>query len=96
MSNRVELSEEAQLALDKLAAARRQIAHLKDVEVQARAVIEAELGDTYDAGTINGVDAVTWKTIKSNRFDVAAIKKQLPELHALFTKVTESRRFEIR
>ena len=96
MSNRIELSDNAKKALDRLTAARRQISYYKDVESEARAVIEAELGDAHDAGTVNGVDAVIWKTIKSNRFDSSALKKDFPDLHALFTKTTESRRFEVR
>lgn len=96
MSNRIELSDNAKQALDKLTNARRKISYYKDVESEARAVIEAELGDAHDAGTVDGVDAVTWKTIKSNRFDSSALKKEFPGLHGLFTKTTESRRFEVK
>lgn len=50
--------------------------------------------------TENGTDTVngtghkaTWKTVKSNRFDSAALKKDAPELYASYTVATESKRF---
>lgn len=35
----------------------------------------------------------TWKTVKSNRFDSAGLKKDAPELYAAYTVATESKRF---
>ena len=44
--------------------------------------------------TIIGIDhKATWKTVKSNRFDSAALKKDAPELYATYTVATESKRF---
>jgi len=36
---------------------------------------------------------ITWRLVRSARFDSAAFKKANPEAYALFTKATESRRF---
>ena len=48
----------------------------------------------------NGIDAVigtehkaTWKTVKSNRFDGAALKKDAPEIYARYTIQSETKRF---
>lgn len=38
---------------------------------------------------------IRWTKVLSNRFDSSALKKAMPELHAQFTKQTESRRFSI-
>ena len=38
---------------------------------------------------------IRWTKVLSNRFDSSAFKKVMPELHAQFTKQTESRRFTI-
>lgn len=38
---------------------------------------------------------IRWTKILSNRFDSSAFKKAMPELHAQFTKQTESRRFTV-
>ena len=44
--------------------------------------------------TIIGIDhKATWKTVKSNRFDSAALKKDAPELYASYTVATENKRF---
>lgn len=38
---------------------------------------------------------IRWTKVLSNRFDSTAFKKAMPELHAQFTKQTESRRFSV-
>ncbi len=52
--------------------------------------------------TAQGVDTLTvdvykisWKTVTSSRLDTTAIKHDLPELAAKYTKTTESRRFTV-
>ncbi|NCB52849.1 MAG: hypothetical protein EOM54_13395 [Clostridia bacterium] len=42
---------------------------------------------------IAGAFKITWKPIESSRLDTSALKKELPELAARFTKTTTSRRF---
>lgn len=44
--------------------------------------------------TVIGIDhKATWKTVKSNRFDSAALKADAPELYAAYIKTSESKRF---
>ena len=44
--------------------------------------------------TLSGDDwKITWKTVKSSRFDSSAFKKANPDVYAMFTKATEPRRF---
>ena len=44
--------------------------------------------------TLTGTDwKITWKTITGNRFDSVAFKKANPDVYAMFTKSTETRRF---
>jgi len=38
---------------------------------------------------------ITWKPVKSSRFDAAAFRKAMPELAAAFTKETTARRFVV-
>ncbi len=56
-------------------------------------VIKAEL-------TAQGLDAlegpdwkITWKSVTSNRLDASALRKELPEIAARFTKQSTIRRF---
>ena len=42
-----------------------------------------------------GAYKVSWKTFTSSRIDTTALKKQLPEIAAQFTKQTTARRFSI-
>ena len=66
--------------------------------------LEAEITTTQDAikevMTQQGADTITagafkitWKPVTSSRLDAAALKKELPELAARFTKETTARRF---
>lgn len=71
-----------------------QIKVLSDTAKTMRARIEDALGD-QDTGTLDGQIVVTWKPVKSNRFDQAAFKKAHPDLAAEFMTVTESRRFTV-
>ena len=64
------------------------------------AEIEAIKDELKAYMTDNGTDTIigishkaTWKTVKSNRFDSAALKKDAPELYASYTVATESKRF---
>ena len=95
MSHSSELSPEGRKAYQQLRAARSNIDYYRQLADEARAVIETELGDRYDEATIGGVPVVTYKQIKSNRLDTAALKKALPDVVAHYTTVTESRRFNV-
>lgn len=61
------------------------------IEDEIKAHMTAEGTDT-----LSGTDyKVTWKTVKSARFDSTAFKKAAPDMYKAFTKETESKRFTI-
>ena len=50
--------------------------------------------DAEGVDTLNGTDwKVTYKAVTSSRLDTTALKKELPDLTAQFTKTTTARRF---
>ena len=53
--------------------------------------IKSAMGDREELRA--GEYKVTWKRVESSRVDTAALKKELPEIAARFTKTTTSRRF---
>ena len=53
--------------------------------------IKAFMGDTEELRA--GDCKVTWKTVTSSRLDSAAMKKELPEIVARYTRQTTTRRF---
>lgn len=55
--------------------------------------IKAVMGD--EELLTAGAYKVTWTTFTSNRLDITALKKALPDVAARFTKTTTSRRFSI-
>lgn len=57
--------------------------------------IKAEM-TARDVDTLTGDDwKATWKPVTSNRIDTAAIKKELPDIAARYTKASVSRRFTL-
>ena len=59
------------------------------IEDEIKAHMTATDADTLTAGEYK----ITWKLVSSSRIDTAALKKYMPELAALYTKTTQSRRF---
>lgn len=55
--------------------------------------IKAIMGEAEELTA--GEYRVTWKSVKSSRFDTTAFKKAMPELAAAFTKESTTRRFVI-
>lgn len=53
--------------------------------------IKSAMGDREELRA--GEYKITWKPVTSSRVDTAALKKELPEIAARFTKTTTSRRF---
>lgn len=46
--------------------------------------------------TLTGADfKVTWKAVESTRLDTAALKKELPNIYAVFAKTTSTKRFTV-
>lgn len=49
-----------------------------------------------DTDTLTGTDwKITWKAVTSNRMDTTALKKELPDIAAQYTKASVSRRFTL-
>lgn len=69
---------------------------IEEAEAEADALkdqIKEAMGDSEELRV--GEYKVTYKTVKSSRFDSASFKKAMPELYGQFTKTTQSRRFTI-
>ena len=57
--------------------------------------IKAEM-TARNVDTLTGDDwKVTWKEVTSNRLDSTALKKELPDIAARYTKASVSRRFTL-
>ena len=57
--------------------------------------IKAEM-TARNVDTLIGADwKATWKAVTSNRMDTAALKKELPDIAARYTKASVSRRFTL-
>lgn len=57
--------------------------------------IKAEM-TARNVDTLTGADwKATWKEITSNRLDSTALKKELPDVAARYTKASVSRRFTL-
>lgn len=55
--------------------------------------IKAVMGD--EEHLTAGAYKVSWKTFTSSRIDTTALKKELPDIAAQYTKQTTTRRFSI-
>ena len=65
-----------------------------DAEITAlEDIIKAVMGD--EELLTAGAYKVSWKTFTSSRVDTTALKKELPEIAAQYTKQTTARRFSI-
>jgi len=61
------------------------------IEDEIKAHMTAADADSLTAGEYK----ITWKLVRSSRIDTAALKKSMPELAALYTKTTTTRRFTV-
>ena len=67
-----------------------------DAEMTAiEELIKAEMTARQTDELITGEYKIRWKKVVSNRVDTTAIKKELPDVAARYTKATETRRFSI-
>jgi len=69
-------------------------AELDEMAENARAAIEAALGDNEE-GTIDGRVAVRWKRFTRRSLDIKALKDAEPDTYESYTKISETRRFEL-
>lgn len=81
-------------AIAQYKAAQAAIKQWEEAKAKARADIEKAMGDA-EIGTIRGKAVASWPHIKSNRLDQTALKREQPEIHALYVKTAESRRFTL-
>ena len=67
-----------------------------DAEIKTlEGAIKAHMSE-HDLDTlITTVTKITWKTVTSSRIDTTALKKQLPDVAAVFIKETITRRFTV-
>lgn len=64
-------------------------AEIEAAQDKIKAHMEAQGTEQITAGAFK----VTWKAVKSSRFDSSAFRKAMPELAERFTKTTTTRRF---
>lgn len=72
----------------------RLMAEQLDAEIAAlEQAIKAHM-EEHDLGTLTTIDVkITWKAVTSTRIDTTALKKEFPEVAAMYTRQTTSRRF---
>lgn len=85
LNSKVRDLKELQAMIDELEAEAEAITDAIKAEMQARGVNEMQ-ADVF---------TVRWKEVSSSRIDTSALKKELPEVAARYTKVTTAKRFTI-
>ena len=66
-------------------------AEIKTIEDAIKAHMTKHAVDTLITTDVK----ITWRTVTSSRIDTAALKKQLPDVAAVFTKEITTRRFTV-
>ena len=66
-------------------------AEIKTIEDAIKAHMTEQAVDTLITTDVK----ITWRTVTSSRIDTAALKKQLPDVAAVFTRETTTRRFTV-
>ena len=66
-------------------------AEIKTLEDAIKAHMDEQMLDTISTTDVK----ITWKTVTSSRIDTTALKKALPDVAALFTKESVTRRFYV-
>lgn len=77
-----------------------ELAQYQRLQEEAAAMVEALKDEIKQHMTAAGLDTLTglehkatYKTVASSRIDTAALKKELPQIAAQYTKTTETKRF---
>ena len=88
------------MGIDMMNAKVQELRELKRMQDELAAEIEAIQDEikahmtAQDADTLTGIDwKITWKAVTSSRLDSKALKAELPEVAARFTKPSTARRF---
>ena len=82
---KVELLNKYEAMMEELRAEADSVRNSIKAEMEAREVEELVAGQYI----------IRWTSVLSNRFDITAFKKVLPELYKAYTKQVASRRFTI-
>jgi len=71
---------------------------IKQLEEEAEA-LKSDMIAELDANGVSTLQAdvftIRWQAYKSNRVDTTALKNELPDIAARFTRTTEARRFQV-
>lgn len=77
-----------------------ELAQYQRLQEEAAAMVEALKDEVKQHMTAAGLDTLTgsehkatYKTVASSRIDTTALKKELPQIAAQYTKTTETKRF---
>lgn len=88
------------MSITEMEAKARELQELKrmreELEAEITAMedaIKAAMGDREQVTA--GAYKITWKAITSSRVDTSAIKRELPEIAARYTRQTTTRRFVV-
>jgi predicted phage-related endonuclease len=71
---------------------------IKELEAEAdaiKAVMISEMEKQNTDTLKTDIFTIRWTAYNSSRVDTSALKKELPEIAARYTKTTEARRFQI-
>jgi hypothetical protein len=73
---------------------KQQRAIIKATEDNARAAVEAHMGNRQ-IGLLDGEPAIQWPSYKENRFDSAIFRAEHPEMWEQYKAMNEKRRFDV-
>lgn len=69
---------------------------IEEAQAEAETIKDALKAHMGDSETLHaGEYKVTYKTVKSVRIDIAALKRAMPEIAQQFSKTTTTRRFVV-
>lgn len=90
------------MSQNELTAKVKQIQELKRMQEEIAAELEtlteavkAEMTERNTSEMVVDCFKVRWTTVKSNRLDTTALKKELPEIAERYTRTSETKRFTI-
>lgn len=70
-------------------------AEIKELKDQAVEQIKSVMRPG-DVGLLDGEVVIDWASFKKNQLDQKALKAEHPEIVALYTKLTDSNRFDVK
>lgn len=95
-----EMTDYNKMAMDNLNALMREIAEYTRMAEEIAATVDSLKDTLKKYMDENGLDSIagnehkaSYKAVTSSRIDTTALKRDLPEIAAKYTKTTETRRF---